>query len=387
MEVKIVLGYTFGDEGKGVTVQWLCKKAIDEGKKPIVVRFSGGPQAAHTVNYEGKEHVCSSFGSGVLLGVPTFLLDSVFIDPICLYKEQLVLENLGVKPEVYAGHANTLITPFDVVYGRSDSKTREDGSCGMGVNAAYERVRGLKAIGHYEIYPYNSRLMEEYWNQTKQFYKMSDTKLENEEKFKEMFIEGLTKSSLKRVSSFYFLQDYDVLIFEGSQGLLLDMYNGFHPHTTPSRVGLNGVPQMYLKDAEVYMVTRTYTTRHGNGYIPKYNLNYNLSGKHETNVYNEFQGEFKVGVLETTLMNRAVERHVLDNYATKFGCRFNLVVTHTDVSVGQGKFSVEHGGGIDSVVGHFEPDSICTMIMKHLNLKFDHIYYNDSIESNIKELV
>lgn len=48
MEVKIVLGYTFGDEGKGVIVQWLCKKAIEEGKRPIVVRFSGGPQAAHT---------------------------------------------------------------------------------------------------------------------------------------------------------------------------------------------------------------------------------------------------------------------------------------------------------------------------------------------------
>lgn len=44
MEVKIVLGYTFGDEGKGVTVQWLCKKAIEEGKKPIVVRFSGGAE-------------------------------------------------------------------------------------------------------------------------------------------------------------------------------------------------------------------------------------------------------------------------------------------------------------------------------------------------------
>lgn len=67
MEVKIVLGYTFGDEGKGVTVQWLCKKAIEEGKRPIVVRFSGGPQAAHTINHNGIEHICSSFGKGYIL--------------------------------------------------------------------------------------------------------------------------------------------------------------------------------------------------------------------------------------------------------------------------------------------------------------------------------
>ena len=45
MAVKVVLGTFFGDEGKGSTVQWLCKKAIAQGKNPAVVRFSGGPQS------------------------------------------------------------------------------------------------------------------------------------------------------------------------------------------------------------------------------------------------------------------------------------------------------------------------------------------------------
>jgi len=100
MEVKIVLGYTFGDEGKGVTVQWLCKKAIEEGKKPIVIRFSGGPQAAHTVNHNGIEHICSSFGSGVLLGVPTMLYDNTYIDPISLVKEYDSLVSKGIEPKI-----------------------------------------------------------------------------------------------------------------------------------------------------------------------------------------------------------------------------------------------------------------------------------------------
>ena len=42
MKKQIVLGTFFGDEGKGSTVQWLCKEAIDRGEKPIVIRFSGG---------------------------------------------------------------------------------------------------------------------------------------------------------------------------------------------------------------------------------------------------------------------------------------------------------------------------------------------------------
>lgn len=52
--------------------------------------------------------------------------------------------------------------------------------------------------------------------------------------------------------------DYDVLIFEGTQGLLLDMDNGFYPNVTPSKVGLNGLLRYDILDnAEVYLVTRT----------------------------------------------------------------------------------------------------------------------------------
>ena len=84
---QIVLGSLFGDEGKGNVVQWLCMNSY----KPLVIRFSGGPQAGHRVVYKGKSHVCSSWGSGVLLGVPTCLYKEVFIDPICIYNEYKVL--------------------------------------------------------------------------------------------------------------------------------------------------------------------------------------------------------------------------------------------------------------------------------------------------------
>ena len=62
---QIVLGSLFGDEGKGATVQFLCQEKIEEGCIPLVVRFSGGPQAGHRVIHNGIEHVCSLVGSGV----------------------------------------------------------------------------------------------------------------------------------------------------------------------------------------------------------------------------------------------------------------------------------------------------------------------------------
>ena len=55
--INIVLGSLFGDEGKGNSVQWLCKKALEEGKNPLVIRFSGGAQAGHRVINPHCRHV------------------------------------------------------------------------------------------------------------------------------------------------------------------------------------------------------------------------------------------------------------------------------------------------------------------------------------------
>lgn len=96
-----------------------------------------------------------------------------------------------------------------------------------------------------------------------------------------------------------------------------------------------------FRNAEVYLVTRTYTTRHGNGYEPKIPCPFDLSDKHETNVTNEFQGEFKTGALEVGLLNRAYERHCIDNYVRKYNMSLNLVVTHMDVI--DGKFEIAEG--------------------------------------------
>lgn len=379
MGVKIVLGHTFGDEGKGVTVQWLCKKAIEEGKKPLVVRFSGGPQAAHTIFNRGTEHICSSFGSGVLLGVPTMYTKDVFLDPICLMNEYKVLKSKGIDPKIFLAPCR-IITPYDVIAGRNNYKVRTDGTCGKGLYPTFERYNNQEWKGRF----FDTNRPKLMLKSVASYYNV-DRMPEYDEMFQEACLEMMTDVFKNRPP----LTDIDVLILEGSQGLLLDMDNGFYPHVTPSKVGLNGVPEDYLKDAEVYLVTRTYTTRHGNGYTPKSRLPYPLAYKHETNINNEFQGEFKTGLLEVDLLNRAYERHHIDNYIKKYNMSLNLVITHMDVvrDYNSFKFMANNREMVKlKLRGEKGYDGVANAIQAYLSYEPDHIYYNDSVESNIKQL-
>lgn len=390
MEVKIVLGHTFGDEGKGVTVQWLCKKAIEEGKKPLVVRFSGGPQAAHTVFNGGIEHICSSFGSGVLLGVPTMLTHDVYLDPICLTNELHVLKDKGINPTLYMS-AHRAITPYDVLAGREDPKVLKDGTCGKGIYATFNRYNNSTSFGSTLLSTYNFSRAGHILGNARKFYNV-DSIQEYDDMFKRACLEMATETEFKLLTDT--TKDFDVLIFEGSQGLLLDMDRGFYPNVTPSKVGLNGIDERYLKDAEVFLVTRTYTTRHGNGYSPKLPRRYPVKAEHETNVTNEFQGEFKTGLLEFELLNAAYNRHCLDNYKAKYNVSLNLVITHMDSCclTPQNTYCFDYinkVGGVMYNVGMSARNPL-KVIEKHFmaNLCYtpNHIYYNDSVESNIKQL-
>ena len=334
-EVKIVIGSAFGDEGKGVTVQYLCKKAIDEGKKPLVIRFSGGSQAAHTINYNGIEHICSSYGSGVLMGVPTLIWDTAYFNPADAKLEYEVLKKkLKKVPPLYVMPKTPIVTIYDIVNGRNDIKVRSDGTCGKGIYPTFKRNKEGFKINFENIKNYENHITElEYY-----YHDNVTKKLSNEGKDFKKLVTDIEKGKYDFISitGGLMLSMFDVLIFESSQGLLLDMDRGFYPNVTPSRVGLNAfnVPSLepYLYNAEVYLVSRTYLTRHGNGYTPcTMGFNLDLSNKHETNVYNDYQGEFKTGILNFDLLNEAYTRHCIDNYFYLYNMKLNMVVTHWDL--------------------------------------------------------
>ena len=389
---KIVLGSLYGDEGKGAVTQWLCKKEIDEGRKPVVVRFSGGAQAAHTVRQKldnGKDitHICSSLGSGVLLGVDTYLDDMFFLDPIMLMNEiealQIEIAESGsplgkeFMPKVWINDWCRIVTPYDIIDNRNDRKARENGTCGKGVNSAFRRYNNK-----FGVYPWKKISVKSkenslteilknpqgYLDRVKKYYDFpekgnlntlcwsvsKDLQVTSIEELDWMFCDAVTKINRLIAKDYIKIREedfwrsglYDTVIYEGSQGLLLDMENGFDPWTTSSRVGLNGIPRRVTKeksedfnpvlDTEVYLVTRSYLTRHGLGYGENHiNTSYGDSyfravleadDPTETNINNEFQGVFHRYVYDIGLLDRAIDRHNLDNY----DLRFNLMITHAD---------------------------------------------------------
>ena len=356
-EVKIVLGSLFGDEGKGSTVQWLCKKAIDEKKHPLVIRFSGGPQAGHEASLNGITHSFSSFGSGTLLGVPTAYMSDVtdswidyqgmMIDPIAWKAEYEDLQSKGVTPPLYHLIYNypRIITPFDVIENRKSGSEALHGTCGKGIFRTFNRYKTMYRTAD------EQKKIDLLWSDPKKYARDVARRCYGQPvdaKAKELIdmfadaYEFFRAHSYNRFIEGSFLNpnldQYDVLIFEGSQGLLLDMQSGFMPNCTPSNTGLRTLAltcQDLLKDAEVYLTMRTYLTRHGNGYTPNIDMSLTehlLEGslKNEANVFNEWQGEFKVGLFDCRLLNRAFDRHLLDQYDYHYGTKFNLVVTHCD---------------------------------------------------------
>jgi adenylosuccinate synthase len=312
MNKKIVLGALFGDEGKGVCVHTLCKKALDEGKRPLVVRFSGGPQAAHTVDFNGIRHIFSSFGSGTLLNVPTLYKSTALIDPICIVNEYNVLKFKGITPKFDVSAAK-IITPYDVEFCRNDKTTLNNGTCGKGVYAALVRSEKEKC------FTLNDN-PQEILSSAVKYYNTTHCK-----EFDEMFLSAFQE--VKNLNSSLSINNFDTIVYEGTQGLLLDADLGFQPFVTATNTGLQTFSDQELENAEVYLVMRTYLTRHGNGYTPMQVENYNLNDESESNVYNGFQGDFKTGVFDFDLLNEAFRRHELKKYKK---VNFNIFLTHLD---------------------------------------------------------
>lgn len=363
--INIVLGSLFGDEGKGNSVQWLCKKALEEGKNPLVIRFSGGAQAGHRVVNETNEHICSLIGAGVLLGVPTYLNENVYIDPVSLKREYEILINKGFKPKLYINERCRVVSPYDKIADFGDENVQKHGTTGCGIHATFVRYNSCKRIYRGDVAIY---CPEDFLDDVKKYYeKKLHKKITIEEKLIKEYIEAgdwfretfsrsmdadimdadiiFVKDMPINDKAFYKpinsdleeldieVPEFDTLIFEGSQGLLLDMDNGFMPHCTPSRVGLNGIDEKYLNGANVYLVMRSYLTRHGNGFNPK---DEDIVRKNYKNLFEASnfdhgpQGKFKIGLLEHRLIRDAFVRHRLDNYYRMNKCLFNLIITHMD---------------------------------------------------------
>ena len=317
-KIDLVQGLFFGDEGKGKTVQWLCKSYLDKCTEPIVIRYNGGPQAGHTVINDSTKHIFSSFGSGTLLGVSTLLKKDTFIDPICMFNEYKTLNN----PKIFVHPKCPVITPYDVLANLDDKKNLSDGSCGKGIFKAYNRSKIS---------------IEETLNTPQKALSIARSAYPNSSPdigdYEQLFIESCNslKENISIHNSNSVLLKHDTHIYEGAQGLLLDKRYGFMPYCTPSDTFLKYKTDS--DDVNFYFVTRLYTTRHGNGYTPvgEETLESYMSFNEDTNLNDGAQGRFKKGLFDLRLLRRVIDRTCLDNFKYEHPkYKFNLVLNHFD---------------------------------------------------------
>lgn len=346
MSVNVVIGAGLGDEGKGLITDFFCDT---NERDTVVVRFNGGAQAGHTVvTPEGKRHVFHHVGSGTFSGAGTFLSKHMVCHPMFFEDELNELNNMGISEDVLVDPRAVITTPYDIMINQALEMSRGNerhGSCGMGFGETIERKEkdssGIYTLTVNDLYKSGVPLMK-LRNIRDQYVpkRLNDLKLPpledhlKSDNILERFLEDLSFFRQNTwISDLDYLSDHYDIVFEGAQGLLLDMDYGSFPHVTRSNTGLKNVIDLAreasIEELEVTYVTRCYTTRHGAGPLP-YEMDeipYEAM-RDKTNKNNEWQSNFRYGWLSIDMLVDAIRHDLL--YCPNMVQDTNLAVTCLD---------------------------------------------------------
>lgn len=343
---SIVVGLGFGDEGKGLVTDYLCSRSTN----PLVVRFNGGQQAGHTVCMpDGRRHVFSSFGAGTLRGAATYWSAYCTCAIPALLNEYQALEKLGATPQLYVDENCAVTTHYDALYNRLQEQQRGNsrhGSCGMGFgNTVQRQLAGVSFTAKDLLRPNECAKqllhIRNYYQQKALTEFSLDFNAFDHNKEDDRFMDNLVQ--------FHFLQNHSIFIiteeavfknrqwnhyvFEGAQGILLDMDAGYFPHVTRSNTTSKNALEIINRNkenfssVEIYYVSRAYHTRHGEGpFVANASLLQLVNNQDETNIYNNHQGNFRTGPLDINQVQYALQAD--DNVST--GIPKNLMITCTD---------------------------------------------------------
>ncbi|NBU80843.1 MAG: adenylosuccinate synthase [Flavobacteriaceae bacterium] len=283
MTVDLLLGLQWGDEGKGKIVDVLTSKY------DIIARFQGGPNAGHTLEFDGIKHVLRTIPSGIFHSNNINLIgNGVVIDPVVFKSEidGLAKFNLDLKSKLIISRKAHLILPthrlLDAASEASKGKAKI-GSTLKGIGPTYMDKTGRNGIrvGDIELADFKERYraLADKHEAMISFYDVA-IQYNLQELEKEFFeaIEDLRK--LDFIDSEEYLAQAQKtgksILCEGAQGSLLDVDFGTYPFVTSSNTtaagactGLGIAPN---KIKEVFGIFKAYTTRVGSGPFPTEDL-------------------------------------------------------------------------------------------------------------------
>lgn len=277
MKVDVLLGLQWGDEGKGKVVDVLTPRY------DVIARFQGGPNAGHTLEFEGTKHVLHTIPSGIFHdGKSNVIGNGVVIDPVVFKKEidALVARGVNVKSNLKISRKAHLIIPSHRLIDAASeaAKGKEKiGSTLKGIGPAYMDKTGRNGlrvgdIEHPDFLLNYKKLVDKHIAMLKQYDFEYDLPA-----MEQGFFEGIELlKELTLIDSEYELNNNirngQSVLAEGAQGSLLDVDFGSYPFVTSSHtvtagtcIGL-GIPPSAV--GEVYGIFKAYCTRVGSGPFP-----------------------------------------------------------------------------------------------------------------------
>ena len=363
----LLLGLQWGDEGKGKIVDVLTSRY------DIIARFQGGPNAGHTLEFDGIKHVLRTIPSGIFHeNTINIIGNGVVIDPVVFQKELEGLErfSIDIRKRLIISRKAHLILPthrlLDAASETAKGKAKI-GSTLKGIGPAYMDKTGRNGlrVGDIELPDFKERYralaskheaMIEFYG-VKMQYNLDELE-------KEFFASVDVLKNLQFIDSEQYLyeaqQQGKSILCEGAQGSLLDVDFGTYPFVTSSNTtaagactGLGIAPN---KIDQVYGIFKAYTTRVGSGPFPT--ELFDQDGETMARVGNEFG----------SVTGRQRRCGWLDMVALKYAIRINGV---TRLMMMKG-----------DVLSGFKTLKVCTAY-EYLGDQIDHLPYNIEQE-NVK---
>lgn len=321
----VVVDMGYGDSGKGSMTDYLCRVH----KAKLVVRFSGGPQCSHHVAVGDTCHGFSQMGSGTFTCVPTYYSQHAIFEPFALFNERLALSgkgiNMGDSHELFSVHEDTIVvTPWHWKLNRLKEQSRgkdRHGSCGFGVGEVRsDQLNGYSVLRVKDLYD-PLHILEE----------IRDNKIADANQFG-CPSRDLVNEKVEELASLYknFAKSLNIVdempkvdgtvIFEGSQGILIDQELGFEPYRTWTDVTPQNAryvcAESGISDVHVLGLVPAIMSRHGPGpFVSEIRQEFETNNKE-----GRWQGPVRWGTLDLVAM-----RYVLANVKID-----SIALTHTD---------------------------------------------------------
>ena len=328
MTSVVIVGTQWGDEGKGKIVDALSDKA------DVIVRFQGGHNAGHTLVINGQTIKLSLLPSGIVReNKLTIIGNGVVLDPQALLSEIEYLSKIGIKvspKNLKIAENTTIILPLhkDLDLAREERAGKAKiGTTGRGIGPAYEdkvarRSIKLNDLNNLENIKDKIELILDHHNILRHAYELDVLSVEDVYQY----LLEIKKDIIPFVANTWrILNDMKhnnkKVLFEGAQGLLLDVDFGTYPYVTssntlPGQASIGtGVGPKYLD--QIIGITKAYTTRVGSGPFPT--ELFDEAGKKLGDIGNEFGTvtgrERRCGWFDAVLVKQTVQISGIDMIA------------------------------------------------------------------------